>query len=524
MNSWTARILATLLGACLVVLYVYDINRRGYWEDEIYSARDIGLSSARDTSPDFQLSFSELTYRNDNHPPFYFWLLAQWVRLFGFSEISGRLFSVFFFALGVLALVRFANRWARPPQDTGTMTVANPGLWTLLVFGLCVSCFVMSQEARMYTLAFFLTSLSLTLFIDLVETAGAPRPGRAAKLIALAVVNTLGLYTHYYFLFFYVGEAAVGGLLLLRRRAWKLLPSLVVPGLLFLAWVPQLLRQRERKYESALWVIGPQDGRSYLGMLWEDGGAALSRLLFGSVFQIKTIALILLIAVLVHALLRWRRAILKGEALLLAAVALASYGALLSNDLFHHTITLTRPKYLFFLLPPLLLLFIRVVLWNLPVIRFCALALFIAYNVVGIGRERLMQQHPDWRAIAAQAEKATAGKPLIVRDDDYFLCLSYYYDQRDIQRVVTEEWVSVLPEDFWFLALYPAWKPEIQEEIDKLNEGFDQVERIDVDRFSVLLHFRVRPPAATGPQPSPNPGSPGSAGSERTPPRRVDRG
>ena len=365
----------------------------------------------------------------------------------------------------------------------------------------------------MYSLAFCLTALSLSLLVGLLDDPKPVTSRRMARLLSLLAVNTLGLYTHYYFLFFYVGETAVAAFVLLRRRAWKPLVSLAVPGLLFLAWVPQLLRQRERKFDTALWVIGPAEGRSYLEMLVTDGGAALARLVFGSIFQITMVVWIVAIALGIHALLRWRSTHQQNGALLLGSVALASYGALVANDLFHHTITLTREKYLFFLIAPLLLFLVRIALWNLPVIRFCLLAVFIAFNIVGIGRERLIQQHPDWRAIAARAEQVTGGKPLIVRDDDYFLCMSYYYKWND-QNLFTEDWLAVYPEDFWYLALYSDWKPEIDGKIIQMSRDFQRVELIQVDRFSKLIHFRVRPPEPTAAQRLPTRESPRSPGSE----------
>ncbi len=475
------RVLAFLLGACLLVLYLYQLDRFGYWEDEIYTARDIGLSDHRDQQPAFQLSFSELTYRNDNHPPLYFWLLEKWVRVFGFSEVSGRGFSVLFLGLALLVLTRSAS-----------LRVPGEGIpaWILLVFGVSISCYLMTREARMYTMAFFFVCASLSLFVDLYDQAKAGRIS-GLKIAGLIIANTLGLYTHYYFLFFYAGEVVLAGWLLLRNRAWKLMATLPVSALLFLPWVPQLLRQRERKYESGLWVLGPQDSGSYSQMVIHEGADALSRLVFGSTFQSRTLALILAVALVAYALLRWRKVVGRDSAPLLLVLAVVPYALLVSNDLFHHTITLTRTKYLFFLIPPLLLAYLRVSLSNLAPIKVCLLVLFLAYNIEGLGRERLVQAHPDWRAIAQQAEQSARHKPLVVGDDDYFLCMSYYYDWRQ-GHVMSEEWLSVYPEDFWYLVLYLPWNPETQRRVADLRSRFEQVDGVQIDRFSVLLRFKVK--------------------------------
>ena len=300
-----ARTLVLLLGACLVVLYFYQLDRVGYWEDEIYTARDIGLTDNRDQQPEFQLSFSELTYRNDNHPFLYFWTLEKWVRLFGFSEFSGRAFSVLFLGLGLLVLIRSAKVWG-PGEGTG--------VWVLLIFGVSTACYLMTREARMYTMAFFFVCLSLSLFVELYDEQAKGGRVSGVKIAGLILANTLGLYTHYYFLFFYAGEGLLAAWLVLRKRAWKLAASLTVPTLLFLPWVPQLLRQRERKYESGLWVIGPHDSQSYSQMVIHDGADALSRLVFGSTFQSRTLVLIVAVGLVAYCLLRWRKVVGAGSA------------------------------------------------------------------------------------------------------------------------------------------------------------------------------------------------------------------
>jgi hypothetical protein len=483
MISRLAVIIGTILGIGLALLYSSGLDKHGYWEDEIYTARDIGLRSSIDEQPAFRLSFSELTYRNDNHPPFYFWLLEKWVRWFGYSEKSGRGFSVFFFALGAMVLVAHTSRW----KDRQSSVV----VWALLVFGICSYSFSMTREARMYSLGFFFVAASLVLFLEAWSWAREEGDLRSWWLGALLVAaGTLGLYTHYYVLFFYAGQLCLGGWLFLRQRAWRLLGTLLIPALLFLPWIPLLLQQRERKYESALWVLGPGDERSYFSLLVEEGSHALSRLMLGSTFEFRTVFLAFGIAALVYAVLVSRRVITPGPVAVLALLVVLPYGLLAANDLFHHTITLARPKYLFFLLPPLLLLFLRVALSNLAPIRFCLLTLFLTYNLAAIGREHSVQARPDWRATSARAEQVIDGLPLVVRDDDYYLCLRYYYHDGE---VITEEWLTAYPEDFWLLVVYAQWKPELMEHIEQLKAVYDEVDRVDVDRFSTLIHLRLKP-------------------------------
>jgi hypothetical protein len=89
--------------------------------------------------------------------------------------------------------------------------------------------------------------------------------------------------------------------------------------------------------------------------------------------------------------------------------------------------------------------------------------------------------------------------------------MSYYYDWRKGD-VRSEEWLSVYPVDFWYLVLYLPWNPETQQRLADLRSRFEQVDTIQVDRFSMLVRFKIRPkvtestallatPAVTSPAP-----------------------
>jgi len=466
-----------LLGGLLATLYLHGINKKGFWEDEIYTARDIGLRSQDDRQPDFRLSFTELTYRNDNHPPLYFWVIAKWSALVGFNELSARGFSVFWLALTLVVVARTAAGFmAEFPRAV---------YWTVLVFGTSSTLFVLAREARMYTMALFFVAASLALLLSTIKKEST------AKTVLLVVVNVLGLYTHYYVAFFYAAELAVAlWLVLFRRFSRKVFAALLIPGLLFAAWLPQLMRQRERKFESGLWIIGPKDQSSFLGTLYNDGVATLSRLFYGSTFELPKLALVVLVAVIGYWLVA--RAFRRSDSAtrVLVALSVIAYLLLIANDVFHHTLTLTRTKYLFFLIPPLLLLYVRLAVANLAVIRVVLLTVIVSYNLAGIARDSYLEQHPDWRAISRQAEQSVGSLPMIVPDDDYFLCMSYYYKGRE--RLQIEDWVTVYPEDFWYLVLYQTWNPGTQKRVKELETRFEEVERVSIDRFTSLVRYRVR--------------------------------
>jgi hypothetical protein len=482
----------------LAWLYLHDLNRFGYWEDEIYSARDIGLTDQWDRQPEFRWSFSELTYRNDNHPPLYFWLLSKWATLFGFSEVSGRGLSVLCLALLWVVLWILARRWFRESELAA--------FWVLLAFGVSSPLYVLGHEARMYTLSLLLVSLSLLVFFEIVRRTLDRKGAVRVLLVCLAFVNAAGLYTHYYYAFFFLAEGLLGGWLWLKRRATAgVLAAYVASALLFLPWVPQILRQRERKYESGLWVMGPEGSAAYWRKLLEEGRDAVSQVLFGSASQAFRLALITVLAVALYLLVRRLGPRRLDLAPWLAALCGLSYILLAANDLYHHTITLTRVKYLFFLAVPLLLLYLRIALVNLTPARVILLGVLLGYNGLGLVREYRYQAHPDWRAMARAAERRTPPVPFLVADDDYFLCMSYYF--KNSRTVLVEDSLSVYPEDFWYLVLYRQWNHQTQARVAELDRRFREVERIPVDRFTELVRYRLEGTTRTevGPVPEASP-------------------
>ncbi len=486
MTKWKGGEIVSVLGLALllVVLHTANLDRYGYWEDEIYTARDVGIHHLTDRNPTFRLSFSKLTYHNDNHPPFYFLAMSWWVRSFGYSEISGRGFSVLIFLFFLLAVAVAAREWA-------------PGhrwapFWAMACFGLSLHLYMAVREARMYSLALLWVILSLLFYVRMTEGMAGDRQSRIwTTSLGFVLAATLGLYTHYYFAFLYAAEVLVAAFLYFRHRlASKFVPALLAPGLLFLPWLPQLARQYERKYEPGLWTLGPQSWPSYLHSLSKEGSAALLRILFGSTFGQTQLLVMFVLAVVLYWILVRKAGTGTRFVALIGAVTVVAYGLLAANDFFHHTVTLTYTKYLFFIVVPLLMVYILVALGNLAPVRFILLASLLGFNLVGVLRGRQVQAHPDWRAISETASRALESHPLLVSDDDYWTCLAFYLPQAE--RVRNEEWVSVYPKDFWYLVIYLPWNSTMQRRVADLQSRFEEVERIPIDRFSMLVRFRVK--------------------------------
>ena len=118
----------------------------------------------------------------DNHPPLHYLLLWAWMSLAGSSELALRFLSV---ACGIatVALVGWIGRRLFGPIA---------GLVAAAILALSPFHVWYSQEARSYALLALLASAAMATFILAVERGGRYR------WAALAILDALALYTHYY--------------------------------------------------------------------------------------------------------------------------------------------------------------------------------------------------------------------------------------------------------------------------------------------------------------------------------------
>ena len=147
---------------------------RGFWGDEAWTA----LIS--------QLSLREIitTTAQDFHPPFYYFLVHFWIKIFGDSEVAIRLLSVLFwlltgFIVHKLCLCFWKKRLA---FLAAIFALTNPFIFTYAL------------EARSYALLTLLTTTSMLCFFR------ALKDFRSWGILHL-LANIAGIYTHYYMWF-----------------------------------------------------------------------------------------------------------------------------------------------------------------------------------------------------------------------------------------------------------------------------------------------------------------------------------
>lgn len=177
--------------------------------------------------------------RQDGHPPAYYVLLHHWMEVFGSGDASARALS------GVWSLLALPLMWVAGRRLAGPLV----GWYALALVASSPYAIRYATEARMYSM---LATLALAGWLLALDALRRPTWWR---LSGLALLVGLGLWTHYWTMWLLGGAAAA-----LAVRWWRVrregdsaaagdtsrvLGALVVGGVLFLPWVPNLLHQSQ---------------------------------------------------------------------------------------------------------------------------------------------------------------------------------------------------------------------------------------------------------------------------------------
>jgi len=200
-----------------LILRLINLNQ-SLWLDEAVQAVTAQKS--------FGFIFQELS--GDFHPPLYHFLMHFWVRAFGSSEVVLRMPSVLF-GVGTIYLVWKIGRLSnlRRLSYLGALFLATAPFHIYY-----------SQEARMYSLATFLTAGSVYFFLRILEDNRRWLKDRAG--IGYFIFTLLALYTDYYVFLVLLAQ----NIFLLTKRRYKFLffnTFLLI--LCYLPWLPMFVTQ-----------------------------------------------------------------------------------------------------------------------------------------------------------------------------------------------------------------------------------------------------------------------------------------
>lgn len=167
-NLWFYFGIIFLVNFFLKVIY---LDYSSFWYDEIISVQSASLD------------FGHIKHvaEWDKNPPFYYYCLSVWIKLFNDSEFYVRLLSVVFSSAAGGVLFIFANKHFNK-------------ITAIIVSLLYISSnilFFYSHEARAYSLVVLLVLLSSHIYLNFKEKS------TIGSVVLLGLINFLIVYTHY---------------------------------------------------------------------------------------------------------------------------------------------------------------------------------------------------------------------------------------------------------------------------------------------------------------------------------------
>ncbi|HWE70284.1 MAG TPA: glycosyltransferase family 39 protein [Acidimicrobiales bacterium] len=216
------------LGAAVAVVLVVALVLRFWTRSDLWLDEALTVNIAKQplhTLPSY--------LKRDGAPPLFYVLLHFWMGIFGDSDLAVRSLS------GVIGVVTVPLVWLAGRRIGGR----TAGWAAMLLVATSPFAVRYDTETRMYALVALLTVLG---YLAMTRALTRPRPG---NLVAVAVVTSLLLYSHYWS-FYLLGTAFVW----LAWQAWRGRPTwrrnarfgmvaMAVGALTFVPWVPTFLYQ-----------------------------------------------------------------------------------------------------------------------------------------------------------------------------------------------------------------------------------------------------------------------------------------
>ncbi len=231
------------------LLRIYNLDKHGIFFDEKASVLvSQGMAMEGNTQKNCFYTNGKLTFtpkefwakksledyydairRSDiGNSPFYYVMLHTWINIFGISDYSIRFLSVLFSISTILLLFLFIKEHFK-----------NLQLALLACFLMAIEPFFIaySQQARNYSLSFFLTLLATHFFLKIIKNE---ENGTKNNLLYLfyGILSALCLLSHFLTATVFMCHGLYVLLFVRKTRPWILLPiSLSIGGLAFGYWI-----------------------------------------------------------------------------------------------------------------------------------------------------------------------------------------------------------------------------------------------------------------------------------------------
>jgi uncharacterized membrane protein len=199
---------------------------------------------------------AENIIKYSTHPPVFFCLMNSWVETGLNSPVKHSLVWVLrslpaLFGVSAIVSIYYLNRIAFSKKA---------GLVSAAVMAVSPFAVYLSQEARHYTLPLFLITLSLITLIQIQQDIFRLQR-RLLVWLTWVIINSIGLYVHYFFVLVIFAEIAT--VLVLHYQAKQKVKYLLIsasfsllPFLLFLPWLSILFGHSNRSETD--WISQPE--------------------------------------------------------------------------------------------------------------------------------------------------------------------------------------------------------------------------------------------------------------------------
>lgn len=373
-----------------VSLKIILLDFSSFWYDEIISVQSASLD------------FGHIKHVSewDKNPPFYYYCLSVWIKVFNDSEYCVRLLSVIFSSVSAGILFLFANKHFNK-------------ITAIIVSVLYLSSnilFFYSHEARAYSLVVLLTLLSSHIFLAIKEKTSI------RNVILLGLINFLLIYTHY-----------IAGIVLFFQFILMLFNFDKVEKKHFsysLVFTIALVFLRFTKKQVFV-IIGFNSSDSPFWLKMSDFNAlvdVLSKFLFSSVLVYPLILLIIIGVIFSFAKKDKKKYLVLNYSFFLGMIAI------LMVYFLGKTTPIFLDRYLIFSIPFLLLL----IAYSLSLIKykFIPITISVFFAIYFIPKiDFSTQKAMDYRGVVSFVKQVKNNSDLIiVKTKDIKALFGYYYE------------------------------------------------------------------------------------------------
>lgn len=206
-------------------IYIYKIDLLSLDCDEIFTINIANLPELYDVIHEGNIE--------DTHPPLYHFLLFFFVKVFGVTEFSIRLFSAFCGILSIYFIFVLSRK----------MFSVNEGVISSLLLAFNTYILYINQNARDYALFLLLSILTFIFLVNIMRNIDKQNPVLDKDVLLYILFSTLNLYTHYFALFLLANQLFLLLIFYGKKSIKYLLFIIFVTFSLFAPWIQFIVRR-----------------------------------------------------------------------------------------------------------------------------------------------------------------------------------------------------------------------------------------------------------------------------------------